>query len=201
MTEWLHFHFLLSCTGEGNGNPLQCSCLDNPRDGGAWWAAVYGDAQSRTQLKQLSSSSSRAINTLLLPFTLYPLVSTDLFSISARLLLFWTYIHLYEFSDSIYNWYHTIVVFFDILPSIIFSRSIHVAANGSISSFYRWIIFHSVCVLPLLNPVICWWASGLLPCFAYYKQCCYEHWDSWILFNYSFFSGYIYIYIHHWIIQ
>ena len=41
-TERLHFHFSLSCTGEGNGNPLQCSCLENPRDGGAWWAAVYG---------------------------------------------------------------------------------------------------------------------------------------------------------------
>ena len=46
-TEQLHFHFSLSCTGEGNGNPLQCSCLENPRDGGAWWAAVYGVAQSR----------------------------------------------------------------------------------------------------------------------------------------------------------
>ena len=50
-TEQLHFHFSLSCIGEGNGNPLQCSCLENPRDGGAWWAAVYGVAQSRTQLK------------------------------------------------------------------------------------------------------------------------------------------------------
>ena len=57
-TEWLHFHFSLSCIGEGNGNPLQCSCLENSRDGGAWWAAVYGVAQSWTQLKQLSSSSS-----------------------------------------------------------------------------------------------------------------------------------------------
>jgi len=57
-TEWLHFHFSLSCTGEGNGNPLQCSCLENPRDGGAWWAAVYGVAQSGTWLKQFSSSSS-----------------------------------------------------------------------------------------------------------------------------------------------
>ena len=55
--ERLHFHFSLSCFGEGNGNPLQCSCLENPRDGGAWWAAVYGVAQSRTQLKRLSSSS------------------------------------------------------------------------------------------------------------------------------------------------
>ena len=58
MTEQLPFHFSLSCTGEGNGNPLQCSCLENPRDGGAWWAAVYGVAQSWTRLKRLSSSSS-----------------------------------------------------------------------------------------------------------------------------------------------
>ena len=58
MTERLHFHFLLSRIGEGNGNPLQCSCLENPRDGGAWWAAVYGVPQSRTRLKRLSSSSS-----------------------------------------------------------------------------------------------------------------------------------------------
>ena len=58
MTERLHFHFSLSCIGEGNGNPLQCSHLENPRDGGAWWAAVYGVAQSWTRLKQLSSSSS-----------------------------------------------------------------------------------------------------------------------------------------------
>ena len=58
MTERLHFDFSLSCIGEGNGNPLQCSRLENPRDGGAWWAAVYGVAQSQTRLKQLSSSSS-----------------------------------------------------------------------------------------------------------------------------------------------
>ena len=57
-TERLHFHFSLSCIGEGNGNPLQCSYLENPRDGGAWWAAVYGVTQSRTRLKRLSSSSS-----------------------------------------------------------------------------------------------------------------------------------------------
>ena len=56
-TERLHFHFSLSCVEEGNGNPLQCSCLENPRDKGAWWAAVYGVAQSQTQLKRLSSSS------------------------------------------------------------------------------------------------------------------------------------------------
>ena len=58
MTEQLHFHFSHSCIGEGNGNPLQCSCLENPRDRGALWAAVYGVTQSRTQLKRLSSSSS-----------------------------------------------------------------------------------------------------------------------------------------------
>ena len=58
MTERLHFHFSLSCIGEGNGNPLQCSCLENPSDGGAWWAAIYGVAQSWTRLKRLSSSSS-----------------------------------------------------------------------------------------------------------------------------------------------
>ena len=56
-TEQLHFHFSLLCTGEGNGNPFQCSCLENPRDRGAWWAAIYGVAQSRTRLKRLSSSS------------------------------------------------------------------------------------------------------------------------------------------------
>ena len=53
-TERLHFHFSLSCIGEGNGNLLQCSCLENPRDGGAWWAAVYGVTQSWTRLKRLS---------------------------------------------------------------------------------------------------------------------------------------------------
>ena len=59
-TEQLHFHFSLSCTAEGDGSPLQCSCLGNPREGGDWWAAVYGVAQSWTRLKQLSSSSSQA---------------------------------------------------------------------------------------------------------------------------------------------
>ena len=57
-TERLHFHFSLSCIGEGNGNPLQYFCLENPRDGGAWWAAVSGVAQSGTRLKRLSRSSN-----------------------------------------------------------------------------------------------------------------------------------------------
>ena len=59
MTEQLHFHSSFSCIGEGNGNPLQCSCLENPRDAGAWWAVIYGVAQDQTRLKRLSSSSSQ----------------------------------------------------------------------------------------------------------------------------------------------
>ena len=60
-TERLYFYFSISCIGEGNGNPLQCSGLENPRDRGAWWAAVYGVAQSRTWLKRFSSSSNRLL--------------------------------------------------------------------------------------------------------------------------------------------
>ena len=61
--DWVtSFHFSLSCIGEGNGNPLQCSCLENPRDRGAWWAAVYGVAQSWTRLKRLSSSNSSSVH-------------------------------------------------------------------------------------------------------------------------------------------
>ena len=59
MTEQIHFDFSLSCIGEGNGNSLPYSCLEKSRDGGAWWAAIYGVTQGRTRLKQLSSSSSR----------------------------------------------------------------------------------------------------------------------------------------------
>ena len=61
MTEQLPFHFSFSCIGEGNGDLLQCSCLENPRDRGAWWAAISGVAQSQTLLKRLSSSSSSSI--------------------------------------------------------------------------------------------------------------------------------------------
>jgi len=93
-TERLHFHFSLSCTGEGNGNPLQCSCLENPRDGRAWWAAVYGVAQSRTRLKRLSSSSSSSSMYMSVPisqFTPHPLllslVSMLFFSVSVSLFL------------------------------------------------------------------------------------------------------------------
>ena len=61
----------LSSIGEGNGNPLQCSCLENPRDEGAWWAAVYGVAQSRTRLKRLSSSSSDSFPRIIIMFTMF----------------------------------------------------------------------------------------------------------------------------------
>ena len=69
-TERLHFHFSLSCIGEGNGNPLQCSCLENPGDGGPWWAAIHGVSQSWTRLKRRSSSSSSSGRRLLrVPWT------------------------------------------------------------------------------------------------------------------------------------
>ena len=73
-TEGLHFHFSLSCIGEGNGNPLRCSCLENPRDGGAWWAAVYGVAQSRTRLKRRSSSTHTHTHTRTYIYILFFLV-------------------------------------------------------------------------------------------------------------------------------
>ena len=82
-TERLHFDFSPLCIGEGNGNPRQYSCLENPRDGEAWWAAVYGVTQSRTRLKRLSSSSTLYIRSLALThFTaanVYPLISISPF--------------------------------------------------------------------------------------------------------------------------
>ena len=65
-TERLHFHFSLSCIGEGNGKPLQCSCLENPREGGAWWAAVYGVTQSQTRLNRLAAAAAAAVFVLFL---------------------------------------------------------------------------------------------------------------------------------------
>ena len=89
-TEWLHFHFSLSCIGEGNGNPLQCSCLENPRDGGAWWAAIYGVAQSRTRLKWLSSSNWQIWCSLILKYFLllqrHPHLASCLWAVTAYIL-------------------------------------------------------------------------------------------------------------------
>ena len=90
-TDRLHFHFSLSCIGEGHGTPLQCSCLENPSDRGAWWAAVYGVAQSRTGLKRLSSSSSSVCRSTLPSQLVVPspslAVSTSPFCTSASLFL------------------------------------------------------------------------------------------------------------------
>ena len=93
-TERLHFHFSLSCIGEGNGNPLQCSCLENPRDRGAWWASVYGVTQSRTRLKRLRSSSSSRVNTRLVSLwplwhyhCLFPLLYWPIFPVSICIFL------------------------------------------------------------------------------------------------------------------
>ena len=92
-TKRLHFHFSLSCIGEGNGNPLQCSCLENPRDWGAWWAAVCGVAQSQTRLKRLSSSSSNSMcvhpfATFVLLFSIYICIFFFLNHLKGELLLF-----------------------------------------------------------------------------------------------------------------
>ena len=91
-TKRLHFHFSLSCIGEGNGNPLQCSCLENPRDGGPWWAAFYGVAQSRTRLKRLGRSSvyTWMILSPFIPLCLPRTVST----------VYSLYLHLHSFSAS-----------------------------------------------------------------------------------------------------
>ena len=101
MTEQLHLHFSLSCIGEGNGNPLQCSCLENPRDREAWWAAVYGVAQSQTRLKRLSSSVCMAeslccvpeiITTLLISYNCCSVMSNSLWPhglLSSRLFCPW----------------------------------------------------------------------------------------------------------------
>ena len=93
-TERLYFHFSLSCIGEGNGNPLLCSCLENPRNRGAWRAAVYGVAQSWTRLKQLSSSSSSSVYMLIpnFPFIspaplLYPLVNISMYFNTCKITL------------------------------------------------------------------------------------------------------------------
>ena len=79
-TEGLHFPFSLSCIGEGNGNPLQCSCLENPSDAGAWWAAVYVVAQSWTRLKWLSSSS----RLFLYFFAFFPSLRTNMHTSSYK---------------------------------------------------------------------------------------------------------------------
>ena len=91
MTEGLHFRFSLSCIGEGNGNPLQCSCLENPRDGGAWWAAIYGVAQSHTTevtQQQQQQYVYISLNLPIYPSPSLPPITIHLFSVSVILFLF-----------------------------------------------------------------------------------------------------------------
>ena len=100
-TERLHFHFSLPCIGEGNGNPLQCSCLENPRDGGAQWAAGYGVAQSRTQLKRLSSSSSSRIQEICYRNHIYLMSWVSRVWVQEENLLFTTYSFTFKNLDSV----------------------------------------------------------------------------------------------------
>ena len=87
-TARFHFHLSLSCIGEGSGNPLQYSCLENPRDDGAWWAAVYGVEQSRTRLKRLSSSSSTTREVLPLEGLITVGNNRTLFSVGGKVVYF-----------------------------------------------------------------------------------------------------------------
>ena len=110
-TEWLHFQFSLSCIGEGNGIPLQCSCLENPRGWGAWWAAVYGVEQSPTRLKRLSSSSSSSSSLyVLFPYAYlapptFPLPAGNYEFVLYILIVFlFCYIHFLFFLNFTYKW-------------------------------------------------------------------------------------------------
>ena len=117
MTEQLNFDFSLLCIGEGNGNPLQYSCLENPRDGRAWWAAVYGVAQSRTRLKQLSSSMSIELMMpsnhfiLCLPLLFLPSIfpSIRVFSSESALCIRWPKYWSFSFSISPSNEYSGLI--------------------------------------------------------------------------------------------
>ena len=114
-----HFHFSLSCIGEGNGNPFQCSCLENPRDGGAWWAVVYGVAQSLTRPKRLSSSSSMFIESvmpsshLILCRPLLPSIFSNIrvFSSESALRIRWPKYWSFSFSISPSNEYSGLISF------------------------------------------------------------------------------------------
>ena len=85
----ISLYFSLSCIGEGNGNPLQCSCLENPRDRGAWWAAIYGVAQSWTWLKRFRSSSSISSSNTHLSFLPSIFFSIRVFSNELALCIRW----------------------------------------------------------------------------------------------------------------
>ena len=102
----LHFDFSLSCIGEGNGNPLQCFCLVNPRDGGACWASISGVAQSRTWLEQLSSSSSSSTD--FTPYTaislLFKTVNLNAQLVSYTLFIFSFFVLAFHLKFSVWFW-------------------------------------------------------------------------------------------------
>ena len=98
-TERLHFHFSLSCVGEGNGNPLQCSCLENPRDGGAWWAAVYGVTQSRHNWSDLAAAAAKDFES-----------SSPCHTVNLYYLF---YIHIHTFSWSMQHFSSLIIYLFN----------------------------------------------------------------------------------------
>ena len=159
-TERLPFHFSLSCLGEGNGNPLQCPCLENPRDRGAWWAAIYGVVQSRTWLKRLSSSSSLGFKTSSLAFV-FPVLGTRgsfwVFAVAiTSLFAFWqlssvvipVVSFLWIASRAPVSWLdpdlekHTVFLPSSLLPSP--------SVLSFLSSFHKTYLWH------ILNPQYCW---------------------------------------------
>ena len=132
-SERLHFHFSLSCIGEGNGNPLQCSCLVNPRNGRAWWAAVCGITQSWTQLKWLSSSSRRILHVQRLSlwlasylFNLYAFIEQKDYStiLLLKLTLWWV--------------------------DLVFTSVVHFLL-GSLDKIFFFLLYNILLVLPYIN--------------------------------------------------
>ena len=161
-TEWLHFHFSLSCTGEGNGNPLQCSCLENPRDGGAWWAAVYGVAQSQTRLKRCScSSSSSRFLIALLPM-------------SKCLLILWLHSDFGAEENEIWHCFHIFPICHEVM-----------GPDAMIFVLWMWVLsqlFHSpfTFIKRLVSS-----SSHFLPLKWYHLHiwdCWYFSWQSWFQF-------------------
>ena len=180
-TERLHFHFSLSCIGEGNGNPLQCSYLENPRDGEAWWAAVYGVAKSRTQLKRLSSSSSSSRASLIAQ-----LANKRIYII----FLDYTYGKIYNICCTLSELLHS--VWQSLSPTVLLQMVLFHSFNG-------WVIFHCMYVPHLLYSSLCWWTlgsfhvlavanstamnTGVLASFLFFLQMYAQEWDCRVIWQ------------------
>ena len=201
MTELLHFQFSLSCIEEGNGNLLQCSCLESPRDGGAWWAAVYGIAQSRTQLKRLSSSSS----SIWLKYWGPPMLSAYIFIIVYFLLglILWS---LYSVLLCLFPWplfQSLFYMIWELLLLLYFGLHLHEIFFSSPSL--------SVCICPLF------WSGSLVdsiygslvfvsihPVFVFCLELfplilnqsfCYFYLNSWLFYTHTHTHTHTHIYI------